>query len=133
VEGKREDEEPLMWEDEGDQPAFKTVNFAGGTFREDVYRFKKKPWCIFYRGKIHYRPRDQDEAIVKKYGDEEWSIGGDLHWGTEANFAEQLKVGVKQATDDLMTLEKLYNEIRRKTEEQRQKPDPAAWTAWKGP
>jgi len=133
VQGKREDEEPLVWEDEGDQPAFKTVEVTGGRFREEVYRFKKKPWCIFYRGRLQYRPRDQDEAIVKKYGEDEWSLGGDFHWGTEANFAEQLRVGVKQATDDLMTLEKLYNEIRRKTEEQRQKPDPAAWAAWKGP
>ena len=133
IQGKREDEEPLVWEDEGDQPAFKSVDFTGGKFHEEVYRFKKKPWCIFYRGRIQYRPRDQEEAIVKKYGDDDWSWPADLHFGTEADYAEQLRAGVQGATDDLMTLEKLYNEIRRKAEDQKQKADAGAWAAWKGP
>ena len=131
VQGQREDEEQLVWEDEDGQPSLKTVDFSSGKFREQIYRFPKKPWCIFYRGRIHYRSRDQAEAVVQKYGDDDWSLGADLHFGTEADYAEQLRLGVKEATDDLMTLEKLYNEIRRKVDEQRQKADPASWASWK--
>jgi hypothetical protein len=132
VQGKREDEEQLVWEDEDGQPSLKPVDFTGGKFREEIYHFAKKPWCLFYRGRIHYRSRDQAEAVVQAYGDDDWSVGADLHFGTEAEYGEQLRVGVKEATDDLMTLEKLYNEIRHKVDEQRQKADPAAWAAWKG-
>jgi len=132
VQGKREDEEPLIWEDEDVQPAFRRVEHDSGTYREEVYHFKKKPWCILYRARVHYRPRDQDEEAVKKYGDDEWSMGADLRVGTEADYAEQLKVGLQEATDDLLRLEKLYGELRRRTEAQKAKLDLPEWRAWTG-
>ena len=133
VQGKREDEEQLVWEDEDGQPSLKPVDFTGGKFREEVYHFPKKPWCIRYRARLHYRSRDQEEAVVKKYGEDDWSWPSDLGFGTDEEYVEQLRVAVKEATDDLMALEKLYSEIRRKVDEQKRKPDPAAWAAWKGP
>jgi len=46
--GKREDEEPLVWEgdEEAGQPAFQNFKPEGGSFRVEVYRFRRKPWSI---------------------------------------------------------------------------------------
>jgi hypothetical protein len=42
-EGEREDDEPLVWEDEGGQPSFRSFNPEGGKFHEEVYTFVRKP------------------------------------------------------------------------------------------
>ena len=77
VQGKREDEEPLVWEDEDGQPGFKVVEVAGGKLQEEVYRFARKPWSILYRGRLHYRPRDQNDEVLRKFGDDDWSLHAD--------------------------------------------------------
>lgn len=130
VQGQREDEEPLIWEDEDLQPAFRRVEHESGTFREDIYHFKKRPWSILYRARVQYRPRDQEEEVVKKYGEDEWSMAADLRLGTEAEFADQLKVGLKEATEDLLHLEKLYNDLRRHVDAQLAKLDLPEWRRW---
>jgi hypothetical protein len=130
VQGQREDEEPLIWEDEDIQPAFRRIEHDSGSYREDIYRFKKRPWSILYRARVQYRPRDQDEEVVKKYGEDEWSMGADLRLGTEAEFAEQLKAGLKEATEDLLHLERLYNDLRHHVEAQQAKLDLPEWRRW---
>src|ERR1041384_1303409 len=131
VQGKREDEEPLVWEDEDTQPGFKVVEMKGIEFREEVYHFKRKPWAILYRGRLHYRPRDQSDAVLREFGEDEWSAYTDLRVGTEKDYGDELKLRVKETTEDLMALEKLYNELRKQLEEQRKKIDVAPWNEWK--
>lgn len=133
VQGKREDEEPLVWEDEGDQPGFKVVEVSDGRLREEVYRFVRKPWSIRYRGRLLYRPRDQSEEVLKKFGDDDWSLSADLRFGTEAEYGAELRERLKETTDDLISLEKLHGGLRKKVEEHRKKHDPASWKAWKEP
>ncbi len=131
VQGKREDEEPLVWEDEGDQPGFRGVELAGGKLREEVYRFTRKPWALRYRGRILYRPRDQSEEILKKFGDDEWSLHADLRFGTDADYAEELRDRLKETTDDLMALVKFYYELKKQVEAHRKVFDAETWKKWK--
>src|SRR6185295_12667447 len=63
-EGEREDDEPLVWEDDGTQPSYRTFNPVGGKFHEDVYAFVRKPYSIRYRAKVHYFTKDQTDAIT---------------------------------------------------------------------
>jgi hypothetical protein len=129
--GKREDEEPLVWEDDEGQSAFRDVTVADGKFREEVYHFKRKPWALLYRGRIHYRPRDQSESVLKKYGDDEYSRHTDLRVGTDEEYAAQMRERVREVTEDLIALEELFREARRRYAEQGAKPNLAAWNAWK--
>jgi hypothetical protein len=129
--GKREDEEPLVWEDDEGQPAFRDVTLVDGKFREEVYHFKRKPWALLYRGRIHYRPRDQSESVLKKWGDDEYSRHVDLRVGTDEEYAAQMRERVGEVTQDLVALEDLFREARRRYAAQAAKPDLAVWNAWK--
>jgi hypothetical protein len=129
--GKREDEEPLVWEDDEGQPGFQTVEVADGKFRTEVYRFARKPYSILYRGRLLYRPRDQDEAVLKKFGDDDWTRHADFRLGTEKALAEEMRVRVKEVTEDLIKLEGFYNELRKNFAAQKAGFVPAVWKAWK--
>jgi hypothetical protein len=134
--GRREDEEPLVWEgdEEAGQPAFQNFKAAEGTFRVEVYRFRRKPWSIRYRGRVHYYPKLQDdEKILKKVGGEEFSRYADLRVGTLQAYTGELGERVQEVTGDLQLIEMLYNELRKAFEAQGEKRDLAAWKAWKDP
>ncbi len=132
--GKREDEEPLVWEDDEGQPPYRRFQ-AGedGKFGETVYRFVRRPWAILYRARVHYVPRDQTDAVLKRMGEDDLSWHADLRYGDQKLFAEQMRERVKEVSEDLTALEQLYTELRKKYEEHRKTKDADAWRLWKAP
>jgi hypothetical protein len=131
--GKREDEEPLVWEDDEAQPSHRRFQAEGGKFQETVYRFVRRPWAIRYRARVHYVPRDQTQEVLKRMGDDELSWHADLRYGTEKDFAEQMRERVKEVSEDLTAIEQLYSELRKKYDEHRKTKDADAWKLWKAP
>jgi hypothetical protein len=133
-EGEREDDEPLVWEDDNGQPPFRLFNpEGGGQFHEDVYKFARRPYSIRYRAKVHYNPRDQTDKNTLKMGDEEFSRHADLRFGTDAAYAAELTERVKEVASDLTTIEKLYGEFCDEYPKFLKKFEAAAWTKWKEP
>jgi hypothetical protein len=131
-EGEREDDEPLVWEDEGGQPSYRAFNPpANGKFREEVYAFVRKPYAIKYRAKIHYVPRDQTDAVTLKVGDDDFFRKADLRVGTDADYQKQLVERVDEVAKDMEAMEKLYGELADKYKEMKAKLDGPAWKAWK--
>ena len=93
-EGEREDDEPLVWEDEAGQPSFHSFHAeGGGQFHEDVYKFVRRPYSIRYRAKVHYIPRDQTDAVTLKVGDDDFFRKADLRVGTDADYEKELTDG----------------------------------------
>ncbi|HLF94905.1 MAG TPA: hypothetical protein VJB14_15670 [Planctomycetota bacterium] len=129
VQGRREDEEPLVWEDEEEQPATTAVDRVSGRFRTDVCRFARKPWSLLYRARLQYRPRDQSGEVLERFGEGPWDLHVDLRVGTEASYAEELQAHFKRSAGDLRALERLHRDLRRKVEELPR----AASAAWKAP
>lgn len=127
--GRREDEEPLVWEDEEEQPATAAVDRVSGRFRTDVCRFARKPWSLLYRARLQYRPRDQSGEVLERFGEGPWNLHVDLRVGTEASYGEELQAHFKRSAEDLRALERLHRDLRRKVEERPR----AAWAAWKVP
>ncbi|HZE99545.1 MAG TPA: hypothetical protein VE981_21245 [Planctomycetota bacterium] len=131
-EGERDDEEPLVWEDDSGQPAFHLFNpEGGGQIHEDVYAFVRPPYSIKYRARVHYNPRDQTPAVTLKMGDEEFSRKADLRLGTDADYARELQDRVKEVADDLVQIEKLYGDFVEVYPKFLVKFDVAAWNKWK--
>jgi hypothetical protein len=129
--GQREDEEPLVWEDDEGQPAFQKVEVDGLPFKTDVYRFSRKPWALLYRARLLYHPRDQSEATIKLVGDDEHSWAGDLKFGDDALLLAQTRERVQEVADDLDGLETHFHDIRRAYAAQRAKLEVDAWKEWK--
>lgn len=130
--GEREDDEPLVWEDEGGQPSYHVFNAeGGGQFHEDVYTFVRKPYSIRYRAKVHYIPRDQTDAVTLKLGDEEFFRKADLRFGTDAEYAAELQTRVKEVAEDLIAIEKLYGEVVETYPKFKKQYDAKAWEQWK--
>jgi hypothetical protein len=131
--GKREDEEPLVWEDDELQPGVKTVEREGGRFREEVYRFARRPYTIFYRARLHYRPRDNQEEVQRKFGEDEWSAHADLRPAKEQEreYEEELRTRVQEVTEDLVAIDALLKEIRARFDAHLKVHDRGAWKAWK--
>lgn len=133
-EGEREDDEPLVWEDDHSQPSYHVFSpEAGGQFHEEVYKFVRKPYSIRYRAKIHYHPRDQDNKITLKVGDDEFFRKADLRFGTDADYALELQERVKEVANDLVAVEKLYGEFVDEYPKFLKAFDAAAWSRWKEP
>lgn len=133
-EGEREDDEPLVWEDDGGQPSFHAFSpEAGGQFHEEVYKFVRRPYSIRYRAKIHYHPRDQTDKVTLKVGDEEFFRKADLRFGTDAQYAAELQDRVKEVADDLVGLEKLYGEFVDEYPKFLKSFQAEAWSKWKEP
>jgi hypothetical protein len=133
-EGEREDDEPLVWEDDSGQPSYHAFTAeGGGQFHEDVYTFVRKPYSIRYRAKVHYFPRDQSDAVTLKLGDEEFFRKADIRFGTDADYAAELGERVKEVAADLVALEKLYGEFVDEYPKFVKKFDAAAWSKWKDP
>ena len=133
-EGEREDEEPLVWEDDGGQPAFHVFHAeGGGQLHEDVYAFVRRPWSIYYRAKVHYFPKDQTDKNTLKMGDEDFERKADLRWGDDAAYADELRVRVNEVAKDLVAIEKLYGEFCDRYPGFLKAFDKAAWSQWKEP
>jgi hypothetical protein len=128
-----EDEEPLVWEDDESRPAWKTIERRDGKFREEVYRFSRKPWAIRYRARLHYRPRDQSDEAVRTYGADDWSAAADLRYGTQEEFVRQMRDRVQEVMRDLETIEGLFADLKREFERHRRTFEAPAWKAWKDP
>ncbi|HLY10897.1 MAG TPA: hypothetical protein VKW04_16465 [Planctomycetota bacterium] len=132
--GEREDDEPLVWEDDSGQPSFHAFTAeGGGQFHEDVYKFVRRPYSIRYRAKVHYNPRDQTDAVTLKMGDEEFFRKADMRFGTDADYALELQERVKEVSGDLVSLEKLYGEFCEAYPKFLKKFDSGAWSTWKDP
>jgi hypothetical protein len=132
-EGEREDDEPLVWEDDGNQPSFRIFNAVGGKFREDVYTFARKPYSIRYRAKVHYFTKDQTDAVTLKVGDDDFFRKADLRAGTDPDYERELRERVGEVSDELVTIEKLYGELADTWQAMRKKWDADAWKKWKEP
>ncbi len=130
--GRSEDEEPLLWEDDDAQPALKRVEVKDGKFRQEVYRFRRQPWAFLYRGRVHYNPRWQnDDAIVRKVGADDFSHAGDLRTGTEKDFAAQLQDRARDVLKDFSELLAVYKDLKKRFVAHREKFSPADWADWK--
>jgi hypothetical protein len=132
-EGEREDDEPLVWEDEGGQPSFKSFSPAGGKFHEEVYAFVRKPYSIRYRAKVLYVPRDQSDAVTLKVGDDDFFRKADLRVGTDKDYEKELQDRVAETAEDLVAMEKLYGELADEYREIRKNFKAEAWKKWKEP
>jgi len=132
-EGEREDDEPLVWEDDGGQPSFRIFNAVGGKFHEDVYAFARKPYSIRYRAKVHYFTKDQTDAITLKVGDDDFFRKADLRVGTDADYEKELRERVQEVSEEMVAIEKLYGELADTWAAMRKKWDADAWKKWKEP
>jgi hypothetical protein len=132
-EGEREDDEPLVWEDEGGQPSHKSFNAVGGKFHEEVYSFVRRPYSIRYRAKVHYVTRDQTDAVTLKVGDDDFFRKADLRIGTDADYEKELRERVQETAEDLTMMEKLYGELSDKYKEIGKGFNLEAWKKWKEP
>ena len=131
-EGEREDDEPLVWEDEGGQPSYRAFHpEPSGKFREEVYAFVRKPYSIRYRAKVHYIPRDQTDAVTLKVGDDDFFRKADLRVGTDAGYEKELIDRVAEVGKDLEAMERLYGELADKYKDIRKKFDGDGWKKWK--
>ncbi|HVR83329.1 MAG TPA: hypothetical protein VMU54_03400 [Planctomycetota bacterium] len=132
-EGEREDDEPLVWEDDSGQPSYHAFYAIGGKFHEEVYAFSRKPYSIKYRAKIHYNPRDQNDAVTLKVGDEEFFRKAELRLGTDADYARELQDRVQEVAGDLVSLEKLYGEFVDEYPKFLKNFNAGDWSKWKEP
>lgn len=132
--GDREDDEPLVWEDDEGQPAFHGFHPGkDGRFHEEVYAFVRKPYSIRYRAKIHYVPRDQSDAVTLKIGDDEFARHADLRLGTDADYEKELKERVHEVARNLVEIEKLYGELSEAYERFAKAYAADDWKAWVEP
>ena len=129
--GNREDEEPLIWEDDEGQPAFQKIEVDGLPFKVDVYRFARKPWALLYRARLFYNPRDQSDEAVKLLGQDEYSWPADAKFGDEALLAAMARERVQEIAEDLDLLETRYHDFRKAYAAQQAKLDVDAWKEWK--
>jgi hypothetical protein len=132
-EGDREDDEPLVWEDDEGQPSYRSFNPVGGRFHEEVYTFARKPYSIRYRAKVLYVPRDQTDAVTLKMGDDDFFRKADMRAGTDADYERELKERVQETAEDLTAMEKLYGELADKYKEVSSAFRAEAWKKWKDP
>ena len=132
-EGEREDDEPLVWEDEGGQPSHRSFFPVGGKFHEEVYTFVRKPYSIRYRAKILYVPRDQTDAVTLKVGDDDFFRKADLRVGTDKDYEQELKDRVQETAADLIAMEKFYGELADQYKETRKTGAKGPWKKWKEP
>lgn len=131
--GRREDEEPLVWEDDERQTSYAPVEIGeDGRFRKDVYRFRREPWALLYRARLHYLPRFQTEdAVLRKMGADELSWHADFRYGDDETYAKQMVERVTVVTDEIAALERLYEELQREYARQRKRFQGGGWKAWK--
>jgi len=127
--GSVEDEEPLVRGDDDQHSSFRKFTAGIGWFHEEVVAFRRRPYSLKYRARVHYLPEDQPDAVTLKVGDEEFSHRADLQVGGESDYEAELKERVLDATLDLLLLEKLAGEL--KDWIARPARDPRAWTGWK--
>lgn len=132
-EGDREDDEPLVWEDDEGQPSYKSFHPVGGRFHEEVYIFSRKPYSIRYRAKVLYVPRDQTDAVTLKMGDDDFFRKADMRLGTDADYEKELKERVQETAEDLTAMEKLYGELADQYKAIGAGFKAEAWKKWKEP
>ena len=126
----REDEEPLVWDDDGSNPPFRRFRAGYGPFEFEVCRFRRRPYSLRYRARISYRPEDQEPEVRELLGEEEFSITADTRLGGEPAFLSELQSRRAEAEEDLKRLEEIWREVRRETARQEEARDPESWHAW---
>lgn len=130
--GFREDEEPLVWEDEEDgQKPYQKLEVDGLPFRVDVYKFVRRPWALLYRARLIYNSRDQNDEILKVVGDDDYSWHADMKYGDDQLLSEQTRERVGEIVEDLDRLEAAFHDFRRTYAAQKAKLDVDAWKDWK--
>jgi hypothetical protein len=111
--GVREDEEPLVYEDEGPVPAWRRFRPEDGAFSVDVYAFRRRPYSLRYRARVAYHPEDQTREIRDRLGEESVSAAADLRLGTDVALAQEIQSRQAEAQADLAELEEIWAQIRR--------------------
>jgi len=129
VAGPVDDEEPLVRGDDEQRASYVRFKAGIGLFTKEVHSFRRKPYSIRYRARVHYVPADQTDEITLKVGDDEFSRPADLRVGSDETYAAELKERVLEATGDLLRLEKVGGELKEWTV--RPARDAGAWAAWK--
>jgi len=128
---REDDEEALLREGDGLQPAFARFTAGAGWFHQDVHVFARKPYSIRYRAKIHYFPEDQTDAIQLRVGDEPFLRRADLRLGSEESYGRELKERLAEVTQQLAALERLGLELQGMVIA---RPwNAPGWNGWKGP
>ena len=128
--GIREDEEPLVWENDGPQPPFRDFLAGGGPFALEACRFRRRPYSLRYRARVTYDPGKQTEEIRLLVGGEEVSVAAEFRLGSEPAYASELRERVAEAQEDLEELDRIRREIRGEIARQETSSDPEAWHAW---
>lgn len=130
--GLREDEEPLVWEDddEGQKP-YQKLEIDGKPFRVDVYRFTRRPWALLYRARLIYNSRDQSDEILKIVGDDDHSWHADMKYGDDQLLLAQTRERVAEVVEDLDFLEASLLDFRKAYAAHAAKLDVDAWKEWK--
>lgn len=130
--GFREDEEPLVWEDDEDgQKPYVRMEVDGLPFRVDVYKFVRRPWPLLYRARLIYNPRDQSDAILKLVGEDEHSWHADMKYGDDPLYDILNRERYQEVVDDLDKLEAWYLELKKAYAAHKEKLDVDAWKEWK--
>ena len=130
--GNREDEEPLVWEDDDDgQKPDQKIEIDGKPFKVDVYRFTRRPWALLYRVRLIYNSRDQTDEILKILGDDDHSWKADLKYGDDQLLVSQSRERVAEVVEDLDQLEASFHDFRKSYAAHAAKLDVAAWKEWK--
>jgi hypothetical protein len=128
--GRSEDDsEPLVGKDDPLQSESRYFEVRGGTFRERVHSFRRKPYAISYRAKVQYAPEDQTDALALRVGDQAFGTAADLRVGTDAEYAAQLRDRAREMGKDLVRLETLGGDLGDWIA--RARAAPAAWKAWR--
>jgi hypothetical protein len=130
--GTREDEEPLVWEDddEGQKP-YQKITTDGAPFHVEVYRFTRRPWALLYRARLIYNTRDQSDDILKLLGEEDCSWHADMKYGDDKLLLAQTRERVAEVVEDLDRLEASFQDFRKSYAAHAAKLDVDAWKEWK--
>lgn len=132
--GVREDEEPLVWEDDPEalNPGYRTFEVGEGKFRVEVYKFPRKPWSIHYRGRIHFQQNLQPRDVLAKVTVDDFSGHSDLKLSNKQAFAAEYKERSEEACKDIETIHGLFVDLKKQFADQQKDFREPAWAAWKG-
>lgn len=126
----REDEEPLLWEEDSDQPAYKKLEGGPGRFRLELGRFARRPFALLYRAMLLYRARDQQPDVTAQVGEEDWAYFTDLRVGSDARLDEEIRLSAEEAGRDFLALDDLFREFHRRFETECRTRDAEGWKDW---
>ena len=125
--GKRLDEESLIQEHRG----WRRHVVKGGKIKERLLESSRKPYSIWYRGRLTYDPDVQENAILAAAGEKKLDWDADLRHGTPADFEKELAVTLKSLTTELEEVQSMFRDLRGRFQVWTRAPNPPEFTAWR--